>query len=167
MKTAQENFWQTKFGNMYSKRNTSKKNLKHYSNILSKLNKISSVFEVGTNIGLNLDAIKKISPKIKTYGVEINKYVYQKCLKKGHLVKNISIHDYNEKKNFDLVFTSGVLIHLSPRKLPQTYSKIFKLSKKYIFIEEYFNPTPVTIPYRENKNKLFKRDFAKEIMKKY
>ena len=34
-------------------------------------------------------------------------------------------------------------------------------------MEEYFNPTPVSVTYRKNKNKLFKRDFAKEIMKKY
>ena len=167
MKTPQENFWKTKFGNKYSSRNTQKKNFSHFRNILSKLNKINSVFEIGTNIGLNLDVIKKISPKIQTHGVEINKYAYQKCLKKGHSVKNISIHDYNEKKKFDLVFTCGVLIHLNPKKLQQTYSQIFKLSKKYILIDEYFNPTPVSITYRGYKNKLFKRDFAKEIMKKY
>ena len=34
-------------------------------------------------------------------------------------------------------------------------------------IAEYFNPTPVKVIYRNNKNKLFKRDFAKEIMNKY
>ena len=40
-------------------------------------------------------------------------------------------------------------------------------SKKYILIREYFNTQPVTINYRRFQDKLFKRDFAKEIQKKY
>ena len=33
-------------------------------------------------------------------------------------------------------------------------------------IAEYFNPYPVRINYRGHKNKLFKRDFAGEFLKK-
>ena len=29
---------------------------------------------------------------------------------------------------------------------------------------EYYNPTPITIPYRGHTEKLFKRDFAGEMM---
>ena len=59
------------------------------------------------------------------------------------------------------------MIHINPRKLSQVYKKIYDLSKKYILIDEFFNPTPISIDYRGYKNKLFKRDFAYEIMKKY
>jgi len=39
--------------------------------------------------------------------------------------------------------------------------------QKNIYIAEYFNPEPIAITYRGQKNKLFKRDFAKEIWRKY
>ena len=71
----------------------------------------------------------------------------------------------NQKKKFDLVFTSGVLIHQNPNYLKKIYAKIYNLTKKYIYISEYFNPEPIMISYRNNKDKLFKRDFAKEIWK--
>ena len=32
---------------------------------------------------------------------------------------------------------------------------------------EYYNPSPVTIEYRGEKDKLFKRDFAGEMLDKY
>ena len=77
-------------------------------------------------------------------------------------------HSYNGvKKNFDLVFCCGVLIHQNPKYLKKFYSQIYSLSNKYIYISEYFNPTPVMIDYKGNKDKLFKRDFAKELWKMF
>ena len=35
------------------------------------------------------------------------------------------------------------------------------------WLDEYYNPKPVSINYRGHKDKLFKRDFAGEIMNKY
>ena len=58
-------------------------------------------------------------------------------------------------------------MHMSPNKLNKIYNLLFKLSKKYILICEYFNPTPVNIIYRGHKNRLFKRDFAGEMLKKF
>ena len=59
------------------------------------------------------------------------------------------------------------MIHQNPKFLKKIYSKLYNLSKKYIYIEEYFNPTPVSIRYRGNDERLFKRDFAKEIWQLY
>ena len=42
---------------------------------------------------------------------------------------------------------------------------MYNLSKKYIYLSEYFNPTPIELIYRGFKGKLFKRDFAKELWK--
>ena len=170
MKTEQEKFWKGKFGLSYSKRERNLKDIKsrvhHFKKIFKNTEKIKSIFEIGTNIGLNLDAIKKIKPGIKTIGIEINKEVITKISKK-HIIFNSSILNFNSKNNYDLVFTRAVLIHINPRKLSQVYKKIYDLSKKYILIDEFFNPTPVTLKYRGHENKLFKRDFAFEIMKKY
>ena len=58
----------------------------------------------------------------------------------------------------------NVLIHVNPKTLKKVYEKIYRSSKKYVCIIEYFNPTPVKVKYRGHHNKLFKRDFCKEIM---
>lgn len=42
-----------------------------------------------------------------------------------------------------------------------------KTSKKYICIDEYCNPIPVTVNYRGNNDRLFKRDFAGELIDKF
>lgn len=51
--------------------------------------------------------------------------------------------------------------------LPLVYPKLYEASKKYILVCEYHNPTPVSVSYRGYEVRLFKRDFAGEIMKKY
>lgn len=169
-KNCQEIFWKGSFGNKYTKRNykknlTSRFNL--FSNIFYRISKIKNVYEIGTNIGQNLDAIKKISRNIKTYGIEINKIAYD-VAKKKHNVELGSIFNSKEKNFFDLVLTRGLLIHINPKKLNQIYKIIYNLSKKYILIDEYFSPKPEScIRYRCYKNVLYKRDFAKELMKKY
>ena len=58
-------------------------------------------------------------------------------------------------------------IHINPEYLELVYSKLYETSSKYILIAEYYNPTPVEINYRGNEGKLFKRDFAGEMMDKY
>jgi hypothetical protein len=34
-------------------------------------------------------------------------------------------------------------------------------------VSEYYNPTPVTVNYRGNEDRLFKRDFAGELIDRY
>ena len=67
----------------------------------------------------------------------------------------------------ELSLIKGVLIHINPDLLQQVYEILYKLTKRYLFVAEYYNPTPVTVTYRGNKDKLFKRDFAGEIMDQY
>ena len=169
----QEKFWKGKFGNFYIKRNNSKKkilnNVHFFKKALVKTNKIYSVCELGSNIGLNLIALKKIYKENlkKVFSVEINEKAskIQKNNIKDITVLNSSINMFDTTKKFDLVLCKGILIHLNPKDLLKTYKKMNKLSKKYVLIAEYFNPSPVKISYRGHNNKLFKRDFAKEYLK--
>ena len=78
-----------------------------------------------------------------------------------------SILDYKNSEKFDLVLTKTVLIHINPEKLVDVYRKIYKSAKKYVLIAEYYNPSPSVIEYRGFKNKLFKRDFAGELIDLY
>lgn len=163
-KTSQENFWKNKFGDKYTLRNSRyTKRVNIIGNDFKKNNlKINSAFEIGCNIGLNLLALKKLYPKLDIFGLEINFKAYN-FAKNKFTCFNESIYTFKTKKKFDVVISAGVLIHQNPKMLKHFYRQMYNLSKKYIYINEYFNPTPVEIPYRGFKGKLFKRDFAKEL----
>lgn len=172
MITDQEKFWKGNFGNSYIKRaNTNalyKSDLKLFSDVFESTSAIKNVLEFGCNIGLNLKAIKKLNQKCELNGVEINQAAVKEARRiKGANIVEDSIYNVNFSKKFDLVFTKGVLIHLNPKLINKAYKKIYDHSKKYILIAEYYNPIPVEINYRGNKGKLFKRDFAGEMLNKY
>lgn len=78
-----------------------------------------------------------------------------------------SIFDFKVDKKRDLVFTKGVLIHLNQDKIKQAYELLYKSSKRYILVGEYYNPSLVQVNYRGNDDRLFKRDFAGEMLKQY
>ena len=167
--TAQEKFWKNKFGDRYTVRNLNRD--KKVVNVIGKQFiknkiKIKTAFEIGCNIGLNLKVLKKIYPKLKLYGIEINKNA-AKIANQNFTCFNNSIYEFKIKDKFDIVISSGVMIHQDPKKLEDFYKIMYSLSKKYLYIDEYFNPFPITINYRGHKNQLYKRDFAKEIWELY
>ncbi len=170
---SQEKFWKGKFGKTYSFRSTSVKREKDsvvfFKKIFNKNFKIKSILELGSNTGNNLIALNKLYKNANLNAVEINNHackIMKKRLKKIK-VYNASIKTFNLKQKFDLVLVKGVLIHLNPKELKNTYKKIFQFSKKYILIAEYFSPNPTTLLYRRHRNKLFKRDFAGEFLDKF
>ncbi|MFZ6035974.1 MAG: pseudaminic acid biosynthesis-associated methylase [Patescibacteria group bacterium] len=175
--TAQEKFWATKFGDDYIQRNTGKRfleNQKHYFKRIFKhipnKNHINSVLEFGANIGMNLRAIHALRPRAALTAIEINATAAQAMREwSGGSIEvfNQSILDFRPHRRWDLVFIKGVLIHVNPKKLPIVYKKLYESSAQYICVGEYYNPSPVMIPYRGYKNRLFKRDFCGEIMDRY
>ena len=171
-KTEQEKFWAGEFGDNYISRNMDKKMLaskvSHWNTFLRGGETISNCLELGTNIGLNLAALGTLFPELDMYGIEINQRAAEECGKLDRVtVYNESILDFQTDKKFDLVFTSGVLIHINPDELPGVYDKMYIFSSKYIVIAEYYNPTPMEVSYRGNTGKLFKRDFAGEMMDRH
>jgi pseudaminic acid biosynthesis-associated methylase len=172
-KTHQENFWAGNFGNEYINRNTGTEllasNLHFFSNALKQAGLIHSCLEFGANIGMNLQALKLLFPKIDLKAIEINSLAVKELAKvigKTNIFHG-SIFDYNEKMKVELALVKGVLIHINPKKLNLVYEKLYSCSNKYILVCEYYNPTPITIKYRGFSNRLFKRDFAGEMLDKY
>lgn len=168
-KTPQEEFWAGEFGIEYISRNSDEKNIdanyKFFSLMLKKANNINSAIEFGSNIGLNLIALKHLFPTIELSAIEINAKAVEILRKQEYLkIYHQSLLCFKPDFPRDFSFTKGVLIHLNPKILPMVYEKIYNSSKKYIGIVEYFNPIPVTITYREKKNRLYKRDFAGEML---
>jgi pseudaminic acid biosynthesis-associated methylase len=168
MTTEQEEFWAGSFGDEYTDRNNNINNDTFFQRILNNL-KINSLFEIGCNRGLNLRTIKILYPHIELNGCELNKKAYDLLNSDNicHMLQCKSILDCNAPDNYDLVFTKGVLIHINPDKLQEVYEKMYNISKKYILICEYYSRNVEMIKYRDNDNKLFKRDFCGEIMTKF
>tara|TARA_B100000963_G_C22559728_1_gene640759 strand:- start:347 stop:964 length:618 start_codon:yes stop_codon:yes gene_type:complete len=169
--TEQEKFWSSDFGNSYLERNKVKELLPNkinlFKEILKSIEDIKSVIEYGPNTGVNLLALKSILSVVELNAVEINSKAVS-VLKKLDICNKViedSMINFKNEKKYDLSFTSGVLIHINPDFLKKAYETLYNSSKKYILIIEYYNPTPVTIKYRGNIEKLYKRDFAGDIMK--
>lgn len=172
-------FWSGEFGNNYISRNNNPEMIKDNTEIFKRCFvknkiKIKSVLEYGSNVGMNLIALNKIYKKLDISAVEINKIACEKLSQniKNTKIYNESIISFNKNHSslnnkFDLVFTKTVLIHISPKSIFDVYDAIFKKSKKYIYIAEYYNPFPTMIKYRGHNNKLFKRDFAGDLLNKY
>lgn len=174
-KSEQEKFWAGDFGNTYINRNSEIKDISNrtalFSQIINKTKGISSVLELGANIGNNLMALKNILPSCEIGAVEINKQAFAMLNNRLPNAKTLngSIFDFSPEEigNYDFTFTSGVLIHINPDLLTQVYERLYACSKKYILICEYYNPSPVEVSYRGHSERLFKRDFAGEMLDLY
>ena len=167
-KTDQERFWAGNFGNEYISRNSANEclvpDIHFFSNIFGNMDHVSSLMEFGANVGLNLQAMKVLMPDLFCAAVEINENAAARLRKQADQVYAMSILDYVPERKYDVVLCKGILIHVNPDFLPDVYRKMYESSGRYIIIAEYYNPSPVTISYRGNSDRLFKRDFAGEML---
>jgi spore coat polysaccharide biosynthesis protein SpsF len=172
-KTPQEEFWAGEFGDLYIDRNLGAEllasNLNFFTKALSQIESFDSCLEFGANIGMNLKALRLLFPHLQMTGIEINPTAAAELgnFLGSENVYNQSIFDFTPKKKVELSLIKGVLIHINPEMLPVVYEKLYEASSKYILIAEYYNPSPVTINYRGHSDRLFKRDFAGEMLDKY
>ena len=108
-------------------------------------------------------------PHIDAHGIEINPTAAQQ-LRQAIPAENVypaSILDFQPTRTWDLTLIKGVLIHINPEALPTVYDKLVESCKRYLLVAEYYNPSPVAIPYRGHNDRLFKRDFAGEMLNLY
>jgi spore coat polysaccharide biosynthesis protein SpsF len=170
--TEQEAFWAGEFGDHYVARNKEQElftsNLALFSKVLARAEKVRSVIEFGSNIGMNVRALQQLLPAARFAAVEINETAVAELRKLPNLtVHHHSLLEFKPQSLSDFALIKGVLIHLQPEKLPDAYRVLYEASGRYICIAEYYNPTPVSIPYRGHEERLFKRDFAGEMLKQF
>ena len=60
-----------------------------------------------------------------------------------------------------------MLIHINPDHLSVAYDRLYTSSQRYILVCEYYSPVPVAISYRGHDDRLWKRDFAGEMMERF
>lgn len=171
-KTEQEAFWAGTFGDEYVSRNKSAQllasNMAFFSKILSRTAGVKSLIEFGANIGMNLHAIRTLLPNVELSAIEINQHAVSELDKLQSIsVYPQSILDFSPDRTWDMVLIKGVLIHINPDNLKQVYERLYRSCSRYICVAEYYNPVPVEVVYRGHSGKLFKRDFAGELMNSY
>jgi pseudaminic acid biosynthesis-associated methylase len=161
--------WRGQFGDSYANRNaidsaTIQEAENVFSRILGGIEQPHRVLEVGANVGINLTALRTILPAARLSAVEPNRAACDQ-------LRAIGIDDVFESDSyripapdasFDLVFTSGVLIHIPPSRLAEAMSEIVRVSRRYVLACEYFSHTPEEANYRGSSGMLWKRDFGAE-----
>ena len=171
-KTEQERFWSGEFGDDYTDRNVGAKHeaalLSNFCEILKFTGPLESAIEFGANRGLNLITLKRLLPEIKLTAIEINQSAVEHLSTLPDVeVKHQSILEFSPADAYELSFIRGVLIHINPGELTEVYDRLYATSTKWILVSEYYNPEPVGLNYRGYEDRLFKRDFAGEILDRF
>ena len=176
-KNEQENFWGGEFGKNYTDRNSRHNEefnkaydtwygisrTKMNETFLGSLPKDLRILEVGSNTGMQLAELKSMG-FTSLYGIELQDYAVQRAKEytEGINIIQGSAFDVPFKDNFfDLVFTSGVLIHIAPDNLPKVFSEMHRCSRKYIWGFEYYADKVTSIKYRVNEGFLWKANYGK------
>jgi spore coat polysaccharide biosynthesis protein SpsF len=172
-RTEQESFWAGEFGTEYIRRNQDDSllasNLALFARALAAADGLASCIEFGANVGMNLRALKLLYPRQEQHAVEINAQAAAELRKflPDERVHQASLLEFTPSRTWDLVLIKGVLIHIQPDSLPGVYDMMHRAMGRYMLVCAYYNPTPVSIPYRGHADRLFKRDFCGELLDRH
>lgn len=169
----QEKFWRGTFGSDYSERNDDARlvasNTALFARALAGAVRPSNILELGANIGLNLEALGRLFPEADLHAVEINPTACDRLralIPSEHVIEG-SLLEAPSGDQFDLVLVKGVLIHIAPEDLLNAYARAVESTRRYLLVCEYYNPSPIEVPYRGERERLFKRDFCGEILDRH
>jgi pseudaminic acid biosynthesis-associated methylase len=181
--TEQTSVWKGDFGREYTDRNTldvkavDELYRKNYGLTRSQINESflrgiardASVLEVGCNTGNQLLLLHGLGWS-NLSGVELQAYAIEIVRSR---VPNASVKLGSAlalpyaNSSFEVVFTSGVLIHIAPQDLSRAMDEIYRTSKKYIWGLEYYSPQTKEVPYRSHSALLWKTDFARHYLDRF
>lgn len=129
---------------------------------LGGLDRSIRILEVGANVGAQLATLRAAGFE-QLYGVELQFYAIQQGMAVNaglRLVQGSAFDLPFPDASFDLVFTSGVLIHLSPSLIGRALDEIHRCARTYIWGYEYYAGEYTHIGYRGHENLMWKADFA-------
>ena len=181
--TPQVQQWRGEFGREYTRRNSLTPEevnalwQKSYGMTRSALNRRflagiptgARILEVGCNIGNQLLLLQQLGYS-NLHGVDVQTGALDIARSRAGDVDFVQASafalPYNDKY-FDLVYTSGVLIHISPRDIPAVLDEIHRCAKGYIWGSEYYAPVATEIDYRGHGDLLWKMDYAREYLARF
>ena len=169
----QEQFWKDTYAKEYIARNSEfdlDSGVKAWAQMTRNLEPIGSILECGCNIGRNINILNHLMPGAEKSIIEISPEAFSIVTGKYSFVDALNCpilaSDFGGKQ-FDLVFTSGVLIHIAPENLLENLSKIYAHSKKYILLCEMFSRIPKTVAYKGENDLLFTRDYGRFFLQNF
>ena len=121
------------------------------------------ILEVGSNTGTQLICLQKMGFK-NLYGIEPQDYAVRVFKKRTSNINIIQGDIFNipfKSGYFDLVFTSGVLVHIDPKGIKAAMEEIHRCSRKYIWGFESYAEKYEEVIYRGHKNLFWKTDFSR------
>lgn len=175
--------WEGPFGEQYTDRNTltpealEELYLRRYGvsrtalneRFLGGLDRRLRILEVGANVGNQLLCLQRQGFD-RLWGIELQPYAVEmaKSRTSGINLVQGSAFDLPFRDGwFDLVFTSGVLIHINPVDLPRALDEIHRCTRSWIWGLEYYAADPTEIPYRGQRDLLWKDDFARRYRERF
>jgi len=181
--TAQTAVWKGDFGREYSDRNTfdpvrlDQLYRKHYGVTRREINetflrdiaKDASFLEVGCNTGNQLLMLQQMGYS-NLSGIELQPYALEIAIHRlpgVRLKLGSAVALPHDDSSFDVVFTSGVLIHIAPKNLPRVLDEIHRCSRNFILGMEYYAPNVTEINYRNHSDLLWKMDFARCYLERF
>lgn len=131
----------------------------------------ASVIEVGGGAGDNLRAIDMIYERsrqpVRLMSCDPNEAARKAMADVATVLPgDLSQLPYSDDAA-DLVFTSGVLIHVPPTDLDRALSEIYRVSKRWVLSIEYFNAVPDEVLYRGQSGMLWRRDWGEAWLAKF
>lgn len=132
----QEKIWQS-FGKdeaeRYWNKRRHKKRSRWFASMLSKYS-FESVYEVGVNCGRNLEYILRFSPDTLVGGIDINREALDFAQEQipGAQLTHGSIYDLSAEPKYDVVFTSGLLLHIPPDAVSDVIQSLLNKANKYV-----------------------------------
>lgn len=176
-KTTQTEAWSSEFGKSYTDRNPhtfeqmerdymsefgiTRSSLNH--EFLDGLPRSMKILEVGCNAGSQLLGLQQMGFE-NLYGIELQHYAVElskENCKKINIIQGSAFDAPFKDGFFDMVYTSGVLIHISPNDIKDALKEIYRCSKKYIWGCEYYAEKYTEVEsYRGENNLLWKTNFA-------
>ncbi|MDE2589896.1 MAG: class I SAM-dependent methyltransferase [Patescibacteria group bacterium] len=114
---------------------------------------IKSVLEIGCGLGNNLKNFKGM----KVTGIDLSEHAIKIARER---FPNFSFYVGNILKiplqeTFDLVFTSGVVEHITPNILDQAFEEMFRVSNRYILNVEAYDKTEHEIKWHRGDNEFW------------
>ena len=102
---------------------------------------VKTILEIGCNDGHNLTALSMIKGRnYELHGIDPFGYALQQGHESGCPATLVEADAFNipySDNSFDLVFTYGVLTHISNKYLPEAVYEIYRVCRKFVLVIEY------------------------------
>jgi pseudaminic acid biosynthesis-associated methylase len=155
-----DSLYQTNFGIARSRLNES---------FLEEIPRNARILEVGCNCGNQLLLLQEMG-FTNLWGAEVQSYALglaKTRIQCAQLAQASALNLPYQDAYFDLVFTSGVLIHVSPADLAFALDEIHRCARNWIWGMEYYAPEVARVNYRGHDDLLWKMDYAQGYLDRF